>query len=58
MVKVIKGQVYSKKKYYKEGDIIKSLSDDDEKRLVKLGVAEQVKEIIVDPNDEDKKENK
>lgn len=50
MVKVTRGIVHAKKKDYKEGEIIKNLSDDDEKRLIDLKVAEQVKEIIVDDN--------
>lgn len=49
MVKVTSGIVHSKKKNYKEGELVKNLSDDDEKRLIDLGVAEKVTEIPADP---------
>lgn len=52
MVKVIQGIVHNKKKDYKEGELIKNLSDDDEKRLIDLKVAEQVNEVATNDGKE------
>lgn len=46
MIRVIKGKVKFNGVYYGVGDVISGLSEQDEARLVKKGVAEYVRELV------------